>query len=675
MDKTPFAGLTRLDAQDSFSLDGFAFQSVDPLIVDRLLKVGAKSHRHDAHNGLVDPIDQPTAELTASGLLPADTSITFSYTLVDADGGETKLAPVLGITTDPPMESPADLPDYTIVNDSGQLLPGFYTYAITLTDPTGETTIGPTLEIEIEPGADTNSIQFVGLSDIVAATPGATGWRMYKATGSGHLTFLAAGGAALDELLEDGTLCADCTTEPPTTNQTRVSQGVTLTIPGSVNNQQPGVAGIRIYAGIDGDFTSPSFVEQRPPTDLSVPIDYSELVVNPGAPPDTNTSVGGAAKIDPDRELIDWHWKRPVSTWTELPEPADEGDVRIVIDTGYLWVFRFGGWNPVAVVAEVAFWLPPVADVAALPPTGNTDGDVRLALTENTLHRWDATAVAWIEISGGGGGNGGGNGGGAPANNLFVGDGVWWSRHALGEDIVASLQLNGTEEQVNLKDDEFDVAGSPPPDWTSDSMKAAGGFMVPDDASSLNADHYSLLTMGPSHVLYSAELRATALNANWDIVTLWLGPAVDDLAGIELGFDKAASTQKPVLRWRASAANAWQPYDTSSSPNLALSSGKRIRLTLVRNIGDPTIYLDVWVGPDSDSAPPAGTFYSRQAIALPAEFTGLVLQAGVHAKFSARDSFQVSRFIAVEQVNHYEMVAGVLNPDGEWTYAPIITSA
>ena len=50
-------------------------------------------------------------------------------------------------------------------------------------------------------------------------------------------------------------------------------------------------------------------------------------------------------------------------------------------------------------------WKAPVDDVEGLPSSGNTSGDVRLAMAEGVLYYWDS--VEWNALAGGGGGNGG----------------------------------------------------------------------------------------------------------------------------------------------------------------------------------------------------------------------------------------------------------------------------
>jgi hypothetical protein len=49
-------------------------------------------------------------------------------------------------------------------------------------------------------------------------------------------------------------------------------------------------------------------------------------------------------------------------------------------------------------------WQDPVADVAALPVSGNTDGDARVTLDDSSIYIWSDLDDAWHQVSGGGGG-------------------------------------------------------------------------------------------------------------------------------------------------------------------------------------------------------------------------------------------------------------------------------
>src|SRR5437763_7950924 len=87
---TPFAGLTALEPGESLSQDGSKFGLLARFIIDRLLRVGAVTHEHNAHTAMPDPIDSPVVATGSSGgVIPASTSLLVTYTLIDASNGET----------------------------------------------------------------------------------------------------------------------------------------------------------------------------------------------------------------------------------------------------------------------------------------------------------------------------------------------------------------------------------------------------------------------------------------------------------------------------------------------------------------------------------------------------------------------------------------------------------
>lgn len=340
MDKTPFAGLTRLDPGEPLSADGSSFTAINPTIIDRLLALGARLHRHDAHPALVTPSEPPVVEQGDSGgFIRSGVTALVTYTLIDAEGGETLPAPSIGLTTPDGVVAPEDMPEYTVeVAPGGTMLAGTYYYGLTLTDGTGgETTVGPVIAVDIPAGSATNQVRFVGLSDIVAGYPGAMGWRLYKGSQYNRMHFLASGNAALDEVLDDGTLCADCATVPPDSNTTAATNSIDITIPAHPINQATRVVAYRIYVGVGGDLTSPALLGQYDIATLGTVRNVLDLQMDTGAPPDYATAIGGATKIDPNTDILNFHWLPPVETHTDLPE-GERGDVRMTLDTGRIWV-------------------------------------------------------------------------------------------------------------------------------------------------------------------------------------------------------------------------------------------------------------------------------------------------------------------------------------------------
>lgn len=293
MRKTTFAGLTVLDPGEPLTTDGGSFLNRNPEITDHFLSL-IKTHRHDGADPLADPVDAATLTTDATGgTLPPDVTVTAVYTLLDDQGGETLPSPVAAVTTaspvDPPQEAPTAIVDYT----AGTLTADVYAYVLTLTDDLGgETTAGPVARVVRDPGSPTAQIALSGLTAVVAASPGATGWRLYRAKGSGDFDFLTAGVG--DAFTDDGTTPLDCGVTPPDANTTNGANQVTLNVP----VLPAGAVAFRIYVSTTGDFTSPSLLgTTRLPAEAGVDIVLGSIVTEDGAPPDVSTSIGGSALI------------------------------------------------------------------------------------------------------------------------------------------------------------------------------------------------------------------------------------------------------------------------------------------------------------------------------------------------------------------------------------------
>lgn len=427
MNKTDFAGLTVLAPGEPLSTDGYAFQSTDRVILDRLLRIGARLHRHDGHDALPDPTDQlETEALTTGGTIAADAEIIATYTLVDEYGGETLPAEPVGIATTaslfPPLSSP-ETEVQAFAGAEGGLRPGIVYYAITFLDAAGvETTPGPAVQVDIEPEApevDTEGdgtlptafqVVISGLADLAAAEEGAAGWRLYKANGLGTMYLLAEGSVNMDSVTDDGTLCLDCTDTAPTTNDTNGTNSIVLTVPDSPSNNAEGAVAFRVYMSYGSSLANPSFIEERPLTDLGVPLNYGSILALQGTPPDVSTAIAGAEKIDPDTDLLDFPFKRPVATYNDLPEGA-QGDMRVTLDDGRLWVVKPiegaegpAGWSQIqgtggAVGAGHDIW----DDGTPMPAEGILDfRGAAVTLTDDP-----DTGATVITIEGGGGGGGG----------------------------------------------------------------------------------------------------------------------------------------------------------------------------------------------------------------------------------------------------------------------------
>lgn len=340
--QTAFAGLEVLAPADLFSLDGFRFQSINPTLTDRLLQIGAVTHKHDEHAALANPAVQPTVtQSTEGGTIPAHTTLKLVHTWVDNYGGETLPSPVSTLTTPegllPPAKAPTVAADYT----AGALLAGNYTYAVTVTDGAGgETSIGPSVSVVVNPGHAKARVDVTGLKAIleeVTALAEAK-WRLWRQQEGGPWYLMATGNTA--EIHDDGSLAGDCTVEPPRTGTTRSTNSLKVVVPAAPE----GAKYFRLYLTETEQFLSPALVAQYPLSEIGKTIVLTSLAVILGQPPLVTTSYPGANKINSETDILNFHWKTPVKTVGELPALGNEaGDVRFVTGT-----FEFYGWNNTA---------------------------------------------------------------------------------------------------------------------------------------------------------------------------------------------------------------------------------------------------------------------------------------------------------------------------------------
>lgn len=344
MKKTIFAGLTVLEAGDSLDVDGGSYTGVDRETIDRLLHVGDKTHRHDGTAGFVNPSAPPGASVVASGgTLPAGLDISVGYTLEDSSGGETMLSPVATVSTRGPVEAPQAAPSATADYTGGSLLVNTYFYATTFSDGEGgETPLGPAVSLERAPGFASGRVNLSALTyGMVAA--GGKSWRLYRAIGGGTYCLLATG--STDTFTDTGSIAAQCDVHPPA-GEENTTVGISTLIVALPSGGLQGAPFINLYISMTGDFRGGSFIAQYPLASAGHLVAFADLEPTSSGPPSVNLSIGGAHQIDPDTELLQWHWKRPVANVGELPA-GEEGDVRMVSSfaapTAY--VFHSGKWE------------------------------------------------------------------------------------------------------------------------------------------------------------------------------------------------------------------------------------------------------------------------------------------------------------------------------------------
>lgn len=298
MDRTTFAGLTRLAPDDPLTTDDASFLRRNISVIDFFLALGAINHRHDAHVALGNPSVMPTVVASASGgtIDPGVTGY-FGYTLLDSDGGETTVSPLGSASTPQPFAAPALAPSGAAEYTGGTLRADTYYYGVSLMDGLGgETTISPFRSVTRDPGFASGQIRLSGLDQLVGASPGSTGWGVYRSQGGGQWYYLASGVAPT--FLDDGTLCADCGRQPPITNTTRRTTKFRVTLPGGLAG-----TGIRLYGGQDSNLSDPALVGTYPIASAGATLDVPSMNFATGTPPPVSMSKGGARQLNPSLEL------------------------------------------------------------------------------------------------------------------------------------------------------------------------------------------------------------------------------------------------------------------------------------------------------------------------------------------------------------------------------------
>jgi len=110
-------------------------------------------------------------------------------------------------------------------------------------------------------------------------------------------------------------------------------------------------------------------------------------------------NVGGSASSSGVR-----YWKRPVNYKDELPINGNsEGDVRLVISEKALYEWESGSYSWVIITGgssstNISGLKPPVDLVADLPTSGNLPGDMRYVYETRKLYIWDDKLTTWISI-------------------------------------------------------------------------------------------------------------------------------------------------------------------------------------------------------------------------------------------------------------------------------------
>lgn len=342
MEKTQFAGISVLGPGESVTDDGGAFTGQDRRIIDRLLELGAKTHRHNGLPGLLNPNQAMGASAVASaGTLPGALAFAVGYSLTDEDGGETLISPLVTLSTPPQIGVPLFAPTVTADYTAGDLLADTFYYAKSWVDATGgETPLGPATPGEREPGFPNGRMLVTDLDDGMSGA-GAAAWRLYRAVGGGDFHYLASGvGAAFTD---DGAQSVNCDIEPlpSNVNTTNGANSLILRLP-SGDARVAEAAAINVYLSEDGSFSGNSFLAAYPVASAGASVVFNAITLTNAQPPDTNNSIGGASQIDPDTDLLDWHWRRAVTASGQLGS-GTSGDVKLIKDNGFLYAVLGSG--------------------------------------------------------------------------------------------------------------------------------------------------------------------------------------------------------------------------------------------------------------------------------------------------------------------------------------------
>lgn len=300
--RTRFAGLAAPDSGDSTQVLGGDFIYRNPDLTDQLLRVGAVSHRHDGHQPLPNPLTSPSLVANnAGGALDGGTYYV-TYTATDQLGGETECAPPVAVTLTPSVQPPIAGPSAAVSSAGGIMPDGNYAYAMTLTDGAGgETTLGPTTWVYVDPGFASAQIVLSGLTP----TGGAVAWRLWRSYEGAdwHLTAQGSG----DTYTDAGFDPPDNPARPPDTNTTGGTGSITVILP--TTTQEPVLASaqsITLYLSLDGGMPSPSLYQTLPIACAGATLTITDDLVFQGSPPQVSLSIPGAAKIFGPNEVLGW---------------------------------------------------------------------------------------------------------------------------------------------------------------------------------------------------------------------------------------------------------------------------------------------------------------------------------------------------------------------------------
>lgn len=337
MHKTTFAGLTELDPNDQLTVDGASFTEQNPSRTDYFLKIGAVTHKHDNHAQLHDPTQQIASAyvLASGGQVPGSVTLFAGYTLIDSYGGETRLSQAVSVSTPAQPAGPSGAIAAVFDPSAGGMPVGQFGYALSLNDSSGgETVLGPAVFVQRPAGYASGQILLSGLAQELTAQ--FTSWNLWRLQDGSAFQIVATGTA--NTFTDTGLICTDAARSPQLDNTHVLATNTVLFKLPTAASDPPiaSAASMRIYLSPDGSFASPCLYTTVPTASAGQTLVVRQLTLSAGSPPAVSLASRGASQIDPDTDLLDWHWKRPVPTYGMLPAGV-QGDVRVTIDTRALW--------------------------------------------------------------------------------------------------------------------------------------------------------------------------------------------------------------------------------------------------------------------------------------------------------------------------------------------------
>lgn len=305
-EKTERFGLQILDAGDSLAEDGYAFTKDDRVLMDRLLELGAETHRHTgvAAEGLA--VDPPQVTLdTTGGAIPAGRRVRYKITLVDENGVETAASDEQIIDTPDPVDAPG-APSLFFSSVGGTHIPGTYYYALTAYQDniTSETKALNTAHLTVSSSTATNVVTL----DLPSLPAGATGFNVYRRK-PGSTRYYYLDSIDMDvatpptQYDDDGSVSEDCGRTVPTTNSTYSTNAITVTYSGATPTIPDGYTWKIYRTFISGNYENSLLawvVEETAENSGIITPTFDDVGTGTttGSPPSVSQATGSPSQID-----------------------------------------------------------------------------------------------------------------------------------------------------------------------------------------------------------------------------------------------------------------------------------------------------------------------------------------------------------------------------------------